>query len=186
MMTPEDKHLSKWLSYILRHHPEAARLTLNREGWADTEQLLAQAQAQGKMLTHDRLAHIVAHNGKQRFTLSADGKQIRAAQGHSTPQVHISHAVRTPPAVLYHGTAQAFLPAIRAEGLLPGQRHHVHLSGDEATARQVGARHGKPAVLQIDCAALIAQGQAFYLSDNGVWLTDRIDAAFIRFPEQAA
>nr|WP_320205693.1 RNA 2'-phosphotransferase [Burkholderia arboris] len=33
-----------------------------------------------------------------------------------------------PPERLYHGTATRFLDSIRAQGLKPGTRHHVHLS----------------------------------------------------------
>lgn len=32
---------SKLLSYVLRHHPEAAGLELDRQGWADIEVLIA-------------------------------------------------------------------------------------------------------------------------------------------------
>ena len=32
---------SRYLSYLLRHHPEAAGITLDAHGWADVDQLLA-------------------------------------------------------------------------------------------------------------------------------------------------
>ena len=46
----------------------------------------------------------------------------------------------------------------------------------------VGARHGRPVVLTVDAAAMRAQGHVFYVSDNGVWLTDAVPVAFIGFP----
>ena len=83
--------------------------------------------------------------------------------------------------MLFHGTASRFVDAIRAGGLLAGSRNHVHLSSNHETAVAVGARHGKPVVLTVDAAAMQAQGHVFYVSDNGVWLTQAVPVAFIGF-----
>jgi putative RNA 2'-phosphotransferase len=85
-----------------------------------------------------------------------------------------------PPAQLFHGTATRFLDAIRAEGLKPGRRHHVHLSADHATAVNVGSRHGKPVVLVVDAGAMHATGHAFHQAENGVWLTAAVPPVFFR------
>jgi len=61
-------------------------------------------------------------------------------------------------------------------------RHHVHLSADVETARQVGARHGRPVVLEIAAARMCREGYPFYRSDNGVWLVDRVPPAYIAVP----
>jgi putative RNA 2'-phosphotransferase len=66
------------------------------------------------------------------------------------------------------------LEAILVQGLKPGRRQHVHLSQDLETVARVGARHGKPVVLRVDTAALYAEGQLFWHTDNGVWLTDAV------------
>jgi putative RNA 2'-phosphotransferase len=58
-------------------------------------------------------------------------------------------------------------------------RQHVHLSAHEETAWNVGQRHGKPVILVIQALAMHEQGHKFFLSDNGVWLTDHVPAAFI-------
>ena len=70
-------------------------------------------------------------------------RRIRASQGHSV-QVDLGYSPASPPAALYHGTAERNVRAIRAKGLVKGKRHHVHLSPDAATAVKVGRRHGKP------------------------------------------
>ncbi len=75
------------------------------------------------------------------------------------------------------------IDAIRRDGLYPMRRLHVHLSADEATAVEVGRRHGKPAVLLVRAAALAAAGQRFYRSENGVWLTAAVAPEFIDFPD---
>jgi putative RNA 2'-phosphotransferase len=64
--------------------------------------------------------------------------------------------------------------AILRDGLRPMGRRHVHLSPDAATARRVGARHGRPEVLEVAAGDLAAAGHVFLRSDNGVWLTDRV------------
>ena len=80
----------------------------------------------------------------------------------------------TPPDILYHGTATKFLESIYKKGLLPGTRLYVHLSSDEETAINVGSRHGKPYVIKIDCHKMLADGYKFFLSNNGVWLTEKV------------
>lgn len=180
-MKDHNTQISKFLSYVLRHHPESIGIQLDSEGWADVEILLQQAQKHQRPLTRDVLQEVVATNSKKRFALSEDGTRIRALQGHSTAQVTIQYAPVQPPEVLYHGTATRFVDSIRAKGLLSGSRHHVHLSPNVATATQVGQRHGKPIVLTIQAAKMAQAGHLFYLSDNGVWLTAHVPTEFISF-----
>ena len=111
-----------------------------------------------------------------------DRKRIRARQGHSL-DIDLGLSPLEPPTLLFHGTAARNLSSIRRQGLLPAKRQHVHLSLDVATATTVGARHGKPVVLEVEALKLHQSGQAFYRSANGVWLTERVAAAAIRFPE---
>ena len=85
----QQKSVSKFLSLILRHRPEQIGITLDKNGWVDIDILLAQANHPkhnftGVALTYDTLMEIVETNDKKRFTVSEDGKRIRAAQGHST------------------------------------------------------------------------------------------------------
>lgn len=181
-MSPELVKTSKFLSLILRHKPEEIGLSLDPEGWADIEELLRLAGQHGKTLTRSVLEEVVEGNDKKRFVISEDGARIRANQGHSI-SVDLGFAPSQPPAVLFHGTATRFVESIRRQGLLRGNRQHVHLSKDEETAVKVGQRHGKPAVLKVAAGALCEQGHAFYLSENGVWLTEHVPPEFIEFPE---
>lgn len=87
-----DKELaetSKFLSFVLRHKPEAIGIVLDREGWADIDKLILCAQKAGKRLTRALLDIVVATSDKKRFSYSSDGTCIRAVQGHSTSQVAI-------------------------------------------------------------------------------------------------
>ncbi|KUP97686.1 RNA 2'-phosphotransferase [Thermobifida cellulosilytica] len=169
-MNPEELvRASKFLSRVLRHRPEEANVTLDAEGWVEVDALLKGCRAAGRPLTRAELEEIVARNDKRRYAFSEDGRRIRAQQGH-TVEVDLNLPVRTPPEVLYHGTAKHSLPAILNEGLRPMGRHYVHLSPDEETARRVGARHGRPVVLTVDSARMHADGHEFRISGNGVWL----------------
>lgn len=176
--------ISKFLSLILRHRPNLIGLALDRHGWAEVDELIACACRHGLALDRALIEQVVAENDKQRFSLSADGRQIRANQGHSLP-VDLQLAPVTPPALLYHGTAERFIASIKREGLRPGNRQHVHLSPDKATALAVGRRHGRPVVLIVRAAAMAAAGYSFYCAANGVWLTEQVPVAFIEFPPEA-
>ena len=116
------KSISKFLSFILRHHPEQIGITLDKDGWVDIDTLLTQVNHPergftGNPLTYEILMEVVENNDKKRFTVSEDGKRIRAAQGHSTAQVQVEHKVATPPQILYHGTAERSVPSILEQGL---------------------------------------------------------------------
>lgn len=164
------KGTSKFLSYVLRHKPEAIGLTLDPEGWADVEELMAKADIP---LNLDILSEVVATSEKKRFAFSPDGLSIRANQGHSIA-VNLGLEPLEPPELLYHGTATRFLERIQGQGLLPQSRQYVHLSADRETAVKVGQRHGKPVVLTVSALALHQKGHPFFKAQNGVWLTAEV------------
>ncbi|GII24894.1 RNA 2'-phosphotransferase [Planosporangium mesophilum] len=178
--------VSKRLSYVLRHRPDSVALTLDPNGWVAVDDLLAALAAHGRPVSRAELDAVVAGNDKRRFAVQAgpDGRdRIRASQGHSIP-VDLGLDAVTPPPVLFHGTSAATVPAIRAEGLRKGRRHHVHLSSDRATAHRVGARRrggrSQVSILEIDAATMAADGYPFYRSANGVWLTDHVPPEYLR------
>ena len=177
----DDKHrtaISKFLSYVLRHEPGAVGITLDAAGWFEVDVLLDASARHGRHLTRAELDDVVATSPKQRFALSEDGQRIRASQGHTTA-VDLGYEPAEPPDVLFHGTASRFLPAIRETGLLRMERHHVHLSKDEATARAVGGRRGKPVILSVNARAMRAAGHVFFVTPNEVWLTETVPPSFI-------
>jgi len=173
--------ISKFLSLVLRHEPERIGIALDEAGWTDIDALLAAAAAHGMVITRAQLAEVVATSDKQRFALSPDGARIRANQGHSV-DVDLALAPQSPPARLYHGTVDKFVDSIRERGLVRGERHHVHLSADEATAKKVGERRGAPVVLVVRADDMARAGHVFYCSDNGVWLVEHVPAQFIEGP----
>ncbi|MCI8975019.1 MAG: RNA 2'-phosphotransferase [Lachnospiraceae bacterium] len=165
--------MSKFISLILRHHPEAAYIELDEHGWAEVDKLIEGIRRTGKRINRELLEEIVRTDNKQRYSFNEDKTYIRANQGHSVP-VDVGLKEQEPPVFLYHGTAAGFLASIEREGLKPMGRLYVHLSKDVETAVNVGKRHGKPVVLKIHSGDMYRDGQAFYLSENGVWLTKKV------------
>ena len=168
---------SRYISYILRHDPESAGITLDEHGWADVSELIAAVNKRRK-LDMEMLEEIVRTDDKQRYSFSEDKTLIRANQGHSFP-VDVELETVTPPDVLYHGTAERFTESIDATGLAPMSRLYVHLSGDMETAVNVGKRHGEPFVYKVDAARMHADGYEFYRSVNGVYLTKSVPKEYL-------
>lgn len=170
--------MSKLLSLVLRHKPDEIGIALDAEGWVDVNVLLNRLNAIGRSIDRTLLEEIVATSDKQRFALSADSRRIRANQGHSVA-VDLALSTVEPPDVLYHGTALSSLASIQTSGLLPGNRHDVHLSADSTTARTVGSRHGKPVVLKVNAKKMRADGHLFRVSENGVWLALMVPPTYL-------
>ncbi len=179
-MHDNDVKLSKFLSYVLRHRPDEFGVSLDRSGWAEVSQVLGACRERGHPATFADLERVLAENDKQRFELDESRTKIRARQGHSA-EVELGYAAAPPPEHLYHGTVARFLPSIREHGLHKAERHHVHLSESEAVARSVGERRGQPLVLVVEAGAMARSGHVFHRTENGVWLTEHVPAAFIRF-----
>lgn len=179
MSDPQHVKFSKFLSLVLRHKPETIGLSLDEEGWAEVDELLEKMADHGRRLSREVLDDCVANNNKKRFAFSEDGDRIRASQGHSI-SIDLGLEPADPPDVLFHGTVERFLGMIMAEGLRPQQRQHVHLSQDQETAVIVGSRRGKAIVLEVNAAAMVAAGHTFFLSVNGVWLTDHVPPEFLQ------
>ena len=170
--------MKKFISLILRHHPETIGISLDEHGWANVEELLRGINNSGRKIDMKLLEEIVRTNKKQRYSFNEDKTLIRANQGHSIP-VDVELEEAGPPEELYHGTASSFLDAIMQEGLKPMSRLYVHLSSDIETAKVVGARHGRPVILKINTSKMQEDGMKFYLSKNGVWLTKNIPTKYI-------
>ncbi len=171
--------VSKFLAKHLRHDPAGLGLTLEPGGWVNIDDLLAGAAKKGMRISLDDLEEVVECNDKKRFAI--DGDKIRANQGHST-EVDLQLVATTPPDVLYHGTPERFIASIKQSGLKKMKRHHVHLSKDVETAIKVGQRRGFPVILIIDSKRMAEEGHEFFVSANGVWLTDAVPVQYIRFP----
>lgn len=178
MNEKQKKKISKFLSLILRHQPEAVGLTLEENGWVEVDKLLQACDKNGSSFSRKELEEVVETNDKTRFSFDETKTKIRANQGHSI-EIEIEFEKKTPPEILYHGTAERNVDRILAEGLKKMARHHVHLSADIETATKVGIRYGKPVILEVDTKAMTDEGFEFFVSANGVWLIDNVPPQFL-------
>lgn len=174
--------ISKFLSLVLRHRPESIGLSLDGYGWADVDDLVRAAAAAGVAIDSETLESIVHESEKKRFTLSDDGKRIKANYGHSI-DIDLGLEQREPPELLFHGTATDQVEAIKQEGIGRRGRRYVHLSADDATALEVGRRHGDPVVLKVQARLMHEHGFEFYLSESDIWLTRSVPPFYVLFPE---
>ena len=177
-MTKTEQKISRFLTLVLRHDPAAIGLTLDAHGWAKNDDLLRCLQQHGQNLTLEGLQNIVNGSPQQRFSFSDDGSQVRASQGHSV-DIGLKLSPQIPPQFLYHGTATRFMEFIEREGLKKMTRQHVHLSAKPRTAHESGNRHRQPIILEISAETMSHHGLKFFLSENGVWLTDSVPPDYL-------
>lgn len=178
MLAKEEEKISKFLSFVLRHEPQAIGIELDSSGWTDIEVLIEKSK-NDRVLTLEDILYVVKNNKKQRFALSDDNKRIRANQGHSV-EVELDLPFVEPPEVLYHGTATRFLETIMSEGLKSMSRHDVHLSFKESVAITVGKRHGEVVLLEVMAKEMYDAGYKFQCTQNNVWLTKEVPIKYIR------
>ena len=176
-----DVKLGRFISLILRHKPETIDLKLDKNGWANVNELIKKISKSGREIDFKTVERIVNENNKKRYSFNDDKTKIRAVQGHSI-EVDLELKEVVPPAILYHGTAFKNLENIKKQGIKKMNRQYVHLSADVEIAKNVATRHsGKYIILEIDTEAMLKENYKFYLSENKVWLTDFVPSKFIKF-----
>ena len=173
--------ISKFLSYILRHHPEKFNLGLDSEGFTDVQPIIEILNNKFNYLndeiTKETIIEIIKTSDKKRFELNEN--KIRAYYGHSlSKKIKMVEVVSLPPK-LYHGTTFKAYNMIKVEGLNKRKRQYIHLSENVETAILVGKRKTKtPIILEIDTIAAQKEGIVFYKSGD-MFLTDYIPPRFI-------
>lgn len=171
--------ISKFLSLVLRHQPEKIGIELDQNGWTDVGELLEKANNHGIKFDKETLNHIVETNAKKRFAFNDTFDKIRASQGHSL-EIELGYISQKPPEILYHGTSEKSVQSILGTGIEKRSRQYVHLSSDVETAVKVGQRHGKPFVFKVLAEQMYNDNFQFFISDNGVWLTDNVPTKYLK------
>lgn len=173
-----NKNLSKFLAYVLRHNPSSIGIKLDGQGWADVGELIDGINKTGRFIDIALLQKVVQDDEKGRYSFSKDMTKISANQGHSI-DVNVDFEQRIPPDYLFHGTAEKYLKRIKQNGILKMSRRYVQLSENAETAFKVGSRHGVPVVLKIDANRMLADGYIFYISANSVWQSQDIPWEYV-------
>lgn len=178
-MSKNEINISKFLSLVLRHQPETIGIQLDQNGWTDVTELIEKSNNYGVKFDRETLNHIVDTNSKKRFAFNETLDKIRASQGHSI-EIELGYTNQKPPEILYHGTGEKSVQSIIDTGLEKRSRQLVHLSNDIETAIKVGQRHGKPFVFKVLAEQMYNDNFQFYISDNGVWLTDNVPTKYLK------
>lgn len=171
--------ISKFLSLVLRHKPETIGIQLDENGWTDVDKLIEKSNSYGIRFDKEILKLVVDTNSKKRFAYNETLDKIRASQGHSV-DIELGYVNQKPPEILFHGTGEKSIQSILDTGLEKRTRQHVHLSNDIETAVKVGQRHGKPVVFKVLAKQMYIDKFEFFLSDNGVWLTDNVPTKYLK------
>lgn len=173
MKKNEEIKISKYLSYVLRHNSTGYSMDAN--GWVPVTAFTVPEQ-----VTMDDLEQVVKNNNKQRFEFNDDHTKIRARQGHSL-DVDVELTEKKPPEWLYHGTQlSAYRQCILAQGIKKMNRQHVHLSPEIDTAHVVATRRqGEWCIIRVHAKQMFEMGLKFFLSNNGVWLTDFVPSIYL-------
>lgn len=184
-----DIRLSKWLSFILRHGAEKEGYTMDPRGYIAVNDLIKR-----KGCTPAEIKLCVQHNEKKRFELEQrpNGMYIRASQGHSIhledPDLKLITDHNEIPVVV-HGTTKIAYESIKRTGLNRMGRTHIHFAHGSSTDPTVisGMRKTSEVMIYIDSEEAMKAGIKFYLSPNGVILSEGINGVIMpEFFEQVA
>jgi putative RNA 2'-phosphotransferase len=179
-----DRRLSKFMSFVLRHDPASAGLTLDARGCCPIDDLARAAARQLRVaVTRADVDALCAPSDdpEQKTRFELEGDFVRAGHGHSVPITGYRPCVPDRP--LFHATTRAALDAIRETGLRAMSRQKVHLSYDRAITLEAARRRSRDVeVVEVDVAAARAAGVGFYESaDPRIVLSDDVPARCLRF-----
>ncbi|KAI0331667.1 hypothetical protein GY45DRAFT_1248352 [Cubamyces sp. BRFM 1775] len=191
---PKDSHevrISKTLSWILRHGSQSEGLAMRPDGYVRVNDLLQRPKL--RELSFDALQEIVKSDAKNRYSLvlEADPKTgeeawwIRANQGHSMKSVVLDYEpIKSisdiPTGIAVHGTNKRAWESIKEQGLSKMTRNHIHLAQGVAGSGVIsGMRSSSQILIFVDVQKALDAGIKFYISANGVVLTDGDERGFL-------
>ncbi|NHI94653.1 MAG: RNA 2'-phosphotransferase [Candidatus Lokiarchaeota archaeon] len=176
--------ISKFLSYVLRHNPNAINSTLDNFGYLQIKlDELINRMRQLKQFTNFNLnksdiINIVENDPKGRYEIQDD--KIRARYGHSIDGIRLFLSENEVPPILFHGTIKENVPKILKAGLKPMKRNLVHLTETINDAILTGRRHGQNVVLlSINAKEAIKENVKIWKPGKNVYTVLEIPAKFI-------
>lgn len=196
-----DVHLSKKLSFLLRHGAEKEGFQLMPGGFLFVDDILRRPYL--KHFKVEDVERIVANNDKQRFALKINPENkrlmIRANQGHTIEVDDLDLKPITSAGEVeqvIHGTYFQSWEMIKRTGLSRMGRNHIHFAAGEPGENGVisGMRSSCEVIIILNLKKALADGLKFFRSANNVILSagdsDGIiypayfDAAIQRYPRQ--
>eukprot|EP01089_Gocevia_fonbrunei_P006934 TRINITY_DN17953_c0_g1_i1.p1 TRINITY_DN17953_c0_g1~~TRINITY_DN17953_c0_g1_i1.p1 ORF type:complete len:275 (-),score=46.53 TRINITY_DN17953_c0_g1_i1:39-821(-) len=197
----EATHLSKALSYMLRHAGPNHKLEITTAGYARIEDILnlpylakvSKKIRRDKPWTVEDVLQVAAADNKQRYSILEQTDNdiivhwIRANQGHSiqVPDLELKKITEDLPqdySVVVHGTYfEAWEKIKKSKGLSRMKRTHIHFAKGEYGSANVisGMRASCHVLVYIDLVSAIKDGIIFLESTNGVILTEGIEGGYV-------
>ncbi|KAJ3729976.1 KptA family-domain-containing protein [Lentinula guzmanii] len=179
--------LSKTLSWLLRHGAQSEGLPMRPDGYVKVANLLENPKIKSQSLDLAGLQQIVNADLKHRYSLVCEDDVwwIKANQGHSIKAVKLDlkpvlSIEDIPSRTAVHGTTKVAWQSISSQGLSKMTRNHIHLA-QGVTGKNVisGMRKSCDIFIFINIPKALAAGTKFFLSDNGVVLTEGNDKGFL-------
>ncbi|CAH0400281.1 unnamed protein product [Chilo suppressalis] len=173
-----DIHLSKSLSWLLRHGAIKEGLKISSEGYVDVNSILQHKSLRGRFNKAD-VERVVQTNDKQRFHLRANPQtgvlEVKANQGHSLPQVTnagLVQIIEPKYTTVVHGTYLKCWQQIKLDGLSRMSRQHIHFAKGTLEDSSVisGLRKNIEIYIFIDLKKALKDGIEFFESENQVVL----------------
>ena len=182
-MTEDKEQVSELIDYVLRQSPLELDLTMTKDGWVKTSDLVERLRVRkGIEFPISSLEELVNNDPEKRFVLRDDGF-ICANLGNVIQDTSAIEATsRMPPEVLYHGTTgERWVKIQKDKEISKMKRHHVHLFEDYEAALVLAEEHQKETsiVLKIDSFQMFLEHFEFYIANNGVWLVHRVPVEYI-------
>lgn len=175
-----DKRLSIALARLLRHSAREDGVSISKDGWVTVNDVLNWTKRQNINADEAVVRRIVSENDKQRFSLrESPVLSIRANQGHSMQFVELKLSplnVSDGIDLAVHGTYYKNWKSIKTQGLSRMNRKHIHFARDMPGQSGVisGMRNSCELLIWINIKKALDRGIAFFLSDNGVILTEGV------------
>ena len=176
------RKLGKFLALILCHQPERFALSVDEQGWAELPEVLTilAGLPNFRWATREDVMLVVSdqdETGEGRFEVA--GERIRALYGHSLAQP-IVHTPCAPPSLLYYGTSEEAVEAIRHRGLFPAGHQYVRLWLEPETAEQATGRHiSSPMVVTVHSDQAYASGISFFRPSERIYLVRYVPPEFV-------
>ncbi|EKM50549.1 uncharacterized protein PHACADRAFT_104132 [Phanerochaete carnosa HHB-10118-sp] len=177
---------AKTVTWILRHAAESEELELRPDGYARVHDLLDRPKL--KNLTFEALQDMVQKDKKTRCSLiqepdpKSDSSEpiwwIGANQGHSMKAIKldlqpIRNVSDIPTGLAVHGTNTAAWELIKTQGLKKMSRNHIHMAQSAPGPGVISTgRNFATILIYIDVQKALGAGVQFFLSNNGVVLTE--------------
>ncbi|KAL0572071.1 tRNA 2'-phosphotransferase [Marasmius crinis-equi] len=183
--------ISKTLSWLLRHGAQSEGLAMRPDGYVKVTDLLSNPKLASQNVDLAAVQAIVQADAKQRYSLvnekdesGSDEWYIRANQGHSIKEVKVElkpvlSSSDIPSGIAIHGTDKKAWEAISKKGLSKMKRNHIHLAQGLSGKTISGMRKSATVFIYVNVPLALTEGVKFFLSDNGVVLTEGDEKGFL-------